>query len=43
MAIALAYLGEHYLADEAAGVAVALLAWVIVRRSAWANRDQAAR
>jgi hypothetical protein len=35
MAISLAYLGEHYIADEAAGVAVALVAWAIVVRSPW--------
>jgi len=32
MAVALAYLGEHYIADEVAGVAVALLAWAVTRR-----------
>lgn len=32
MAGALVYLGEHYVADEVAGVAVALLAWLFIRR-----------
>jgi len=43
MALALAYLGEHYVADEAAGISVALVAWALVLRSRWAPEPQAAR
>ena len=32
MGFSLAYLGEHYLADELAGIAVATVSWVIVLR-----------
>ena len=43
MALSLAYLGEHYLADETAGVLVAIVAWAVVRRTRWAPEPQAAR
>jgi len=42
MAIALVYLGEHYVADEMAGIGVALLAWWLVLKTRWGRRPQAA-
>lgn len=41
MALSLVYLGEHYVADEVAGVAVALVAWWLTLR--FVVRGQAAR
>jgi membrane-associated phospholipid phosphatase len=32
MAVSLVYLGEHYVADEVAGIAVALVAWWLTLR-----------
>jgi membrane-associated phospholipid phosphatase len=44
MGLALAYLGEHYIADEIAGIAVAVAAWALVLRTRWAPPpSQAAR
>jgi hypothetical protein len=43
MAVALAYLGEHYIADELAGVLVAVGAWAVIKRTRWAPPPQAAR
>lgn len=43
MGLALAYLGEHYIADELAGLAVAAVVWAVVVRTRWAPEPQAAR
>jgi membrane-associated phospholipid phosphatase len=43
MGLALAYLGEHYVADELAGMAIAAVAWGVVLRVPALRPSQAAR
>ena len=42
MGLGLAYLGEHYIADELAGILVALAVWSVLVRTRWAPEPQAA-